>query len=262
MIHLLKVFVSPGTVFESMRSYIPALPPLVTLVLCLCIFPALQAWYQSDEEYLRTIEAAFESSSEISKQFAETFQRTLLRGDSSDEEIEEIFARQQELTEEQRKTLTSKEGIQSARRMQSVFLPATTLFSFGLIVLLEATYFLIAGNMMKSSKQWSDWIGFTLWSSMPLVLLFLLATLPTILFGTLDPYRWQAPLSWIPGLGTNVFALTLTIPFLWIVWIRVGGMHKWIEKPIPICLAVVLIPSLVTWLFSVGSLHLANPYTM
>lgn len=262
MINLLRVFVSPGAVFESMRSYITAIPPLVTLVVCVCIFSALQAWYMSDDEYLRVIEATAESSSELSNQMAETLQRTFLRENRSEEEIEEFLAHQRELTEKQREAMTSKEGIQSARRMQTVFVPLTALFSYGLIVLLEATYFLIAGNMMRASKQWSDWIGFTLWSSLPLVLLLCLSTLPTILSGTLDPYSWQAPISWIPGLGTNGFALTLTIPTMWIVWIRVVGMHKWIDKPVPICLVVVLIPALVGWLISIGSLQLANPYTM
>ncbi len=262
MINLLRVFVSPGTVFESMRSYIPAIPPLVTLVLGICIFHALQAWYLSDDEYLRVIEASAESTSEMSKQMAETIQRTFLRGDRTEEEIEEFLAHQREMTEEQLKAMTSEDGIQSARKVQTVFSPATALFSYGLLVLLEATYFLIAGNMMRTSRQWSDWIGFTLWSAIPLVLFLFLSTLPTILSGTLDPYSLQAPLSWIPGLETNVFALTLTIPTVWIVWIRVVGMHKWIEKPIPICLVVVLVPALVVWLINVGSLQLANPYTM
>lgn len=245
-----------------MRSYIPSIPPLVALVLCLCIFPALQAWFLSDEEYLRTIEASLDSSSEISSQMAEMFERTLLREGRSGEEIEESLALHQEMTEAQRTNLTSKEGIQSARKFETVFAPLIAIFVFGLLVLLEATYFLIAGNMMQTSKQWSDWIGFTLWSTLPLVLHLFLSTLPTISTGTLDPYSLQAPMSWIPGLETNVFALTLTIPTLWVVWIRVVGMHKWIEKPIPICLVVVLIPSIVTWLISVGSLQLANPYTM
>ena len=262
MINLLRVFVSPGTVFQSMRSHIPAISPLVALVVCVCIFPALLAWYTSDDEYLRVIEATAESSSEMSNRMAETLQRTFLRGDRSDEEIEEFLAHQREVTEKQQEAMTSKEGIQSARRMQTVFVPLTSLFSYGLIVLLEATYFLIAGNMMRTSKQWSDWIGFTLWTTLPLVLLLFLSTLPTILSGTLDPYSWQAPISWIPGLETNVFALTLTIPTLWIVWIRVVGMHKWVDKPISICLVVVLIPALVGWLFNVGTLQLANPYTM
>ncbi|MXW06823.1 MAG: hypothetical protein F4X56_07970 [Gammaproteobacteria bacterium] len=262
MINLLKVFVSPGEVFESMREYIPSIPPLVTLLLCLCIFPALAAWYLSDEEYLRTIEASFDSSSEISNQFAVSFERTLLRGDRSDEEIEASLERLREMNAEQRKSLTSEDGIQSARRFQTVFGPLLAIFVYGLVVLLEATYFLIAGNMMQSSKQWSDWIGFTLWSMMPVVLYLLLSTLPTLWSGALDPYSWQAPISWIPGLETNVFALTLTIPTLWVVWIRVVGMHRWIEKPIPICFVVVLIPTFIAWLISAGSLQLANPYTM
>lgn len=262
MINLLKVFVSPGEVFGSMRSYIPSIPPLVILVLCLCIFPALRAWFLSDEEYVRTIEASFESSAEFSSQMAEIFEQTVLRGDRSQEEIDETLARHQELTEEQQKALISEEGVQSARKLSVVFDPLIAIFTSGLLVLLEATYFLIAGNMMQTSKQWSDWIGFTLWSMMPLVLNLLLSTLPTIFSGTLDPYSWQAPLSWLPGLGTNVFALTLTIPTLLVIWIRVVGMHKWIDKPMPICVVVVLIPSLVGWLFSVGSLQLANPYAM
>ena len=148
MINLLRVFVSPGTVFESMRSYIPAIPPLVTLVLGICIFHALQAWYLSDDEYLRVIEASAESTSEMSKQMA--------RGDRTEEEIEEFLAHQREMTEEQLKAMTSEDGIQSARKVQTVFSPATALFSYGLLVLLEAPYFLIAGNMMRTSRQWSD----------------------------------------------------------------------------------------------------------
>ncbi|MYD45580.1 MAG: hypothetical protein F4W92_04440 [Gammaproteobacteria bacterium] len=262
MINLLRVFVSPGTVFESMRSHIPVVPPLVTIVICLCVFPALQAWFLSDEEYLRTIEAAFESTSEITYQFAETFERTVLRGDRSEEEIEESLARRRAQAEAQREELTSKDGIQSARKVETVFAPAMALFWIGLLVLVEATYFLIAGNMMQCTKQWSDWIGFTLWTRMPMVLFLVLSTLPTISSGTLDPYSWQAPLAWIPGVGTNVFALTLTIPTLLIAWIRVVGMHKWVEKPIPMCLVVVLIPTLVGWLISVGQLQIINPYTM
>ena len=262
MINLLKVFVSPGKVFESMRSIIPPILPLVPLVLSICIFTALAAWYMSDDEYLKIVEVSAESSKEMSNTLAEMLQETFLRGDLSDEEVDEILERQRELTEEQQENMTSASGIQSARKIQTVFAPLGSLFGYGLLVLLEATYFFIAGNMMQTSKQWSDWIGFTLWSMLPLVLYLFLSTLPTIMSGSLDPYSWQAPLSWISGLETNVFALTLTIPTVWIVWIRVVGMHKWIEKPVPICLVVVLIPALVGWLFSVVGLLIANPYTM
>lgn len=262
MIDLLRVLVVPGSVFASMRTQISTLVPLVTLVLFLCVFFPLQAWFTSDEEYIRINEAAIEDSREMQQQIAEVFGRTLLRGDRTDEEIDEFMQSHQEITEAQLQNLTSKESIQSFRKVQAFFNPMMSLFSYGVLVLMEATYFLIAGNMMKCSKQWSDWVAFTLWTMMPLVVYIVLATLPSLFWGNFDPYGLQAPLSWIPGLGTNIFALTLTFHVVWTAWIRTVGMHKWVEKPLPICLVVVLVPTLVVWLISAGTLQLANPYTM
>ena len=262
MIDLLRVFVVPGKVFASMRTHIPAILPLVTLVFFIGVFMALQGWYTSDEEYLRINEGAIDQSSEIQEQLAEFFKRTMPRGELSDEEFEEVWQSQQDATEKQLESLSSAEGIQSFRKVNTFFGPMSVLLGSGILLLIEATYFLIAGNMLKCSKQWSDWMCFTLWSMLPLVLALALATIPTLLSGKYDPYGLQAPLHWIPGLETNVFALTLTIPVIWTAWIRTVGMHKWIEKPLPICLVVVLIPTIVVWLISAGNLQLANPYTM
>ena len=262
MLDLLKVLIFPGNVFASMRTHISAILPLVTLVLFLGIFPALQSWYISDEEYLRINEGALEQSSEMQRQIAELFGRTLARGERSDEEIEEFLKSQEEITEMQLENLSTAESIQSLRKVNTFFTPMSLMFVYGILLLIEATYFFIAGNMMKCSKQWSDWICFTLWSMMPLVLSLVLRTLPTLWSGKYDPSGLQAPLHWIPGLETNVFALTLTISVVWTAWIRTVGMHKWIEKPIPICLVVVLIPTIVVWLITAANLQLANPYTM
>ena len=164
------------------------------------------------------------------------------------------------MLDNQLESLNSPESLRTGKKIITLFAPMSALFAYGVILLLEATYFLIAGNMMKCSKQWSEWIGFTLWSTMPLVIYLILYTAPTLWSGKHDPLGFQAPLSWLPGLESNVFALTLTISVLLTLWIRTIGMHKWVEKPIPHCLLIALIPTVVVWLISAGSLELMNPY--
>ncbi|MXZ45205.1 MAG: hypothetical protein F4Z01_09610 [Gammaproteobacteria bacterium] len=262
MIDLLRVLIVPGKVFASLRTRIPLVLPLAVLTFFVLVFGALQGWFISDEEYLRIHDASLELSSEWQEQIAEILGRTPIRRDMSEEEFEETMRSHREQTEEIMETLTSEKGIHSLRKVQTFFGPMSMLCTLAIVLLLEATYFLIAGNMMKCSKQWSDWIGFSLWTSMPLVIFLLLATLPTVWAGVYDPYGLQAPLRWIPGLETNAFALTLTVPVVWTVWIRSVGMHKWIEKPMPLCFIIALIPAIVGWLIEAGQLHVANPYTM
>lgn len=262
MIDVLRVLIVPGKVFASMRTQIPLVLPLVVLTFFVLVFMALQSWFISDEEYLRIHDASLEISSDLQEQITTIIGRTAIRGGMSEEEFEENMRSNREQTEELLKSVTSDDGIHSLRKVQTFFVPMSFLVSLGIIVLIEATYFLIAGNMMKCSKQWSDWIGFSLWSTMPMVIFLILSTLPTLWAGIYDPYGLQAPLRWIPGLETNAFALTLTIPVIWTVWIRTVGMHKWIEKPISLCFIVAFIPALVGWLIAAGQLHVANPYTI
>lgn len=254
LIHLLKVFVVPGKVFTSMRSQIPIAPPLATLVICMCVLPALQAMFVSTEEYAKVNEAAHEQTSEIMTQLAEMLVQTSVGEFVDDEES------RQDLIKEQLEQFNTPESLRTQKQIYAMFAPMIVLFNVGLVVLLEATYFLIAGNMMKCSKQWSDWIGFTLWTTIPVVLFYVLYTAATLWSGEYHPVGFQAPLSWIPGFEKNVFALTLTVPVLWTLWIRTVGMHHWVEKPIPNCLLIVLIPTVVGLLITAGSLQMSRPY--
>lgn len=258
--NLVRVFVVPGQVFASMRDQIFIGPPLVALVIGLCVLPALQAALVSTEEYAKINEAAHEQTDAMTKQMAEVLGQTFLSNEGDDEEFDELFETHDEMMDEQLEQMNTQKNLRAQREMLTVFTPLFTLFTVGLVVLLEATYFLIAGNLMKCSKQWSDWIGFTLWTTLPVLLFYFLFVMATLLTGEYQPVAVQAPLSWIPGLEKNVFALALTVPVLWTVWIRTVGMRHWVEKPLLNCLLVVLIPAVLGFLISAGSLQLSTPY--
>ena len=262
MIDFFRVLIQPSKVFASMRTHITRIPPLVVLVLSVCVFSALQAWLISDEEYARINEVAHEETSRMLKPIASGMARTLVRGDQSEEKINEYLEDYDNQLDAQLEAFQSPEALKSLKQFSVVFNPLSALFLYGVILLIEATYFLIAGNMMKCTKQWSDWIGFTLWSMMPLVVYFVLFALETMWSGNYMSSGWQAPLSWIPGLGSNVFALSLTIPLVWTLWIRTVGMHRWVEKPIANCFLVAVIPTLVGWAIGAGNLQLNVPLAM
>ena len=258
--NVVRVFVVPGQVFASMRSQILIGPPLAALVVGLCVLSALQVAFISPEEYARMNEVAHEETDAMTKQMAEFLGQTFSSNEGDEEQFEELLVSQEEMMDQQLERMNTPESLRTQKQVMAVFTPMLTLFSVGLVVLLEATYFLIVGNMMKCSKQWSDWIGFTLWTTLPVLLFFVLYVVATLWTGSYRPIGIQAPLSWIPGLEHNVFALSLTVPVLWTVWIRTVGMHHWIEKPIPNCLLVVLIPAVLGFLINAGSLQLSTPY--
>ena len=66
----------------------------MTLVICLCVFPALQAWFVSDEEYARLNELAHEQTSEMNQQLAKTLGRFIVGQDEPDEKYEEFLKSQ------------------------------------------------------------------------------------------------------------------------------------------------------------------------
>lgn len=235
-------------------------PPLATLVVGLCVFPAIQAWFVAPEEYARLNQLGHEQAQGINQGLAEVL--SPLFDEDQRGELDDHLQSQEDLLAEQLQNMNSPESLQTQKQIATVFNPLLAIFSAGIVLLLEATYFLIAGKFLNCGRQWSEWIGFTLWSSIPLVLNWALYALPTVWSGTYDPLGFQAPLSWIPGLESNAFALTLSIPAVWIVWIRVVGLYRWVERPLPTCLVIALFPAVFGWLVSAAFTQLNSASMM
>ena len=199
-----------------MKEEVPSIPPMILLILCVGVFSAVQPMLISEEKEI--IQYAFE------------------------------------ILEEQG-TVFDQPAAYSWSRTTLVFIaPISALIWLSAGVLILSAYFRVTGNSPDIRRSWPEWIGFTLWSRLPLALYYLLFAYATLITGEISPKQYLAPLAWIPDLQDNTVALHLTIGTLWTMWIQSVGLHRWSERPYPICLMIVLVPWLSQWIIAASVL--------
>ena len=255
MNNLLRVFIAPGEVFASMKEKIETVPPLLALLLCVAVFTGAQPLFVSDQ----SIRDAAEEQVEGLLGFFEGF-LTRVGGEEVVDEFKEewnsvnddLGVSAEELLDEALNEAMTPEQMLLSRFISAISAPFSALMWLGLGAIILSTYFNVSGNTRERRRQWNEWFGFTLWTLMPVVLDYLLYFVVTLVTGDIKPKPYLAPLAWLPGLHDNAFAVNLTFGMIWAIYIQTIGMHRWMDRPIPICLIIVLIPWLVQWLIASG----------
>ena len=256
MNNLLRVFIAPGEVFDSMKEVIEPVPPLLALLLSITVFIGAQSLFVSDESYIQQTK---ETASGVVN-FLEGFvERT-----GGEEVVEELRENVEEATDGGTTdellsdfvsvTLTP-EQLQTTRIVGAFTNPIGALIWVGLGIIILATYFSIVGNSRETRRAWSQWFAFTLWSMMPVALYYLLFLAVTVFTGELAPRNYLAPLAWIPGAQENAFAVYLTFGMIWVIWIQSVGMHRWVDRPLPLCVILVSIPWFLQWFIASGTVE-------
>ena len=256
MNNLLRVFIAPGEVFDSMKETIEPVPPLLALLLCVAVFTGAQSLFVSDESYIQQAEEAASGMFNFFEGFVER-----LGGEEAVEEFHKEFedvtdgSTADELLIDFVGVALTPEQIQTSRILGAFTNPIAALIWVGLGIIILATYFSIVGNSRETRRAWSQWFAFTLWSMMPVALYYLLFLVVTVFTGELAPRYYLAPLAWIPGMQANAFAVNLTFGMVWVIWIQTVGMHRWVDRPLPLCLILVSIPWLLQWLIASGAVE-------
>ena len=258
---LLRVFIDPGTVFSSMKDDIKGVQPLLVLLLCVVVFTGAQPLFISDQALIEQTEETVDSGLGMFNRIGKA-----LLGEEAMEEIKrEVSAAAEaegttvdELKEQAIADQTSPEQLQIIRITSAIFSPVGALIWLGLGVLILATYFNFAGTSGETRRPWADWFAFTLWSMMPVLVHYLLYLVVTIVTGEISPRSYLAPLAWLPGLQENAFAVNLTIGMIWAIWIQTVGLHRWLDRSIPVCLSIALVPWVIQWLIASGFAELTK----
>ena len=258
---LLKVFIDPGTVFSSMKDDIKGVQPLLALLLCVVVFTGAQPLFVSDQAFIEQKEESLDSGLGIFNRIGKA-----LLGEEAMEELEREFSAKveaegttfDELKEQAIADQTSPEQLQIMRIISAIFSPVGAVIWLGLGVLILATYFNLAGTSGETRQPWVNWLAFTLWSLMPVLVHYLLYLAATMVTGEVSPRRYLAPLAWLPGLQENAFAVNLTIGMIWAIWIQTVGLHRWLDRSIPVCLSIALVPWVIQWLIASGIAELTK----
>ena len=256
---LLKIFISPGAVFSSLKQEIKISQPLLALLLCVVVLTGAQPLFISDQAFIDQTEESIDSGLSFLNRLGDRF-----LGEEAMDEIEREINEEaeaegttiEELMDEAIAVGTSPEELQVIRITSAIFSPISALIWLGLGVVVLTTYFNIAGNSVQTRRPWADWFGFTLWSLMPVALFYLLFLIATIITGEVLPRSYLAPLAWLPGLQENAFAINLTFGMIWAMWIQTMGLQQWLDRPIPICGLIVLFPWAAQWLIASGMVEL------
>ena len=108
------------------------------------------------------------------------------------------------------------------------------------ILLVWASYYWVAGKVLKLDTGWGKWWGFTCWTAVPAILGSIAEVLYFNLAGR-DPYVSFALFPWFAwGGGPSLGLYWIPISFIWMLFIAVNGVMSWTDKNLWISLAIVL----------------------
>ena len=232
-----------------MKEKSQIVPPLVTILLGVGVCSMVQPLFVSDEAMTAVVRGQVTGTMETAERIFERLAgeeagrefREVLEAEQAEDDIEELIAE-----------TTSPEMLTIRRIVNAIGMPINVLIWLGLGVLTLTMYFNVAGNLSVKHGTWSDWLGFTLWSMLPVTLYYLLFFVATLFTGEAFPKQYLAPLAWLPPLQNNAFAINLTFGMIWVIWIQTVGLRRWTDRSIHYCLTIVLIPWFSQWLIASG----------
>ena len=126
---------------------------------------------------------------------------------------------------------------------------------FFIVVLLHAVYYLIVGKIIKAEYDFGEWLAFSVWGRMPMVI-GSIVVLAAVLFMAeqTDPnaYNLLAFSTWMAVPNENNmfvgnFVKTFDLIVIWSIAIMTIGFNNWTEKSIPVSLAIVAAPYVVIY---------------
>ncbi len=229
------IFLLPREVYANMKDgKCSFVAPFLVLFALAVVFGPLQISFISDEIW----QEYFEQSGEFNAQIIER----ILGAEASDSLVseEEIIQQANEFA----KTITFW------------LAPIDMLFGLFIVVLLFATYFFLAAKVLNVEIAWRQWWGFVFWGSLVTGLGWIGFTVATMMTGVFEPIAYFSPFVWF-GLKGGFFA-AVTVFVIWQVFIFTQGFRAWTEKPMVICLIVVLIPVICGVLINGLSLNLSG----
>lgn len=278
----LGIFLFPGAVFSSFKEKVPVFPVLITYTVAAFVFVGLSAFLISDEQIVELQETQadgiakiqamlqrsspafpvsfedFESGQEITlEEIEEEFNKVITEDTEHDQEsnFQELY---DTIYAEQLEKLTTPEAMFTARILEAIFIPVLILFSLALGCALLATYFLIVGNMLGTQYGWSQWFGFSLWSFLPIVLVWFLADVIWVFNSSIRPENMESlfsPFSWI-GIDHAIFE-AITLPLIYTIYIQFRGLQSWTNSTIP-SLLLALLPWAIYIPLTVGLFELVE----
>lgn len=260
MNNLLKIFVSPGKVFDEFKDDISAFPAVITLAIACFILVGTQWYLLSDDEIREMVHAEVEEAAEILGNFtrmmgveidpeSEDTSETGSNEDSSKTEFNEVF---QEALDEQVAQMTNEEGLSRVRAEGLFSLPFNVLIGMGIGFVSLAFYFFVVGRFLRTPFSFGQWFAFVCWSMLPCIVHWIYFDLVLILtdvrFVDANSYvSLLALIGWRPGFGPAIALSTLLI-----IYIQSYGLQRWSEKPLGLCVGLASIPWVFWAIFYLG----------
>lgn len=219
MERLWKILISPKQEFDEMREDVSIILPLVTLLLVVGVCGAIATLMTPDETFIANLETQIEMLENMG---------------------------QSDTAEQQRNLLDDPAAISMMRTMEAggalIFGP----IGLVIVLLLLGTFYFVVGKIVKSDASWGDWFAFSCWVSIPAAI-GAVATLALMAIGsTALATNGLAVLGWF-GM-TAPWAMAITIPALWTLYITINGLDSWLEKGVVTSVIVALIPLVVSML--------------
>ena len=126
---------------------------------------------------------------------------------------------------------------------------------FFVMILLHAVYYMVVGKIVGAEYDFSDWLAFSVWGRMPLVVGAIVTVVAASIIGEqTDPnaYNVLSFAAWMPvpnadHMFVGDFMNSLSLIVLWSIAVMTIGFNSWTEQGIPVSLAIVAAPYVVIY---------------
>ena len=246
---LVGIFLFPGTVYDSFKERVPAFPALVAFVVSAFVFVGLSAFLVSDEQLIKIQETQAALSAALT-----TITDDFALADSDVHTSQEALTEKYNQTyEETRKRYTTPDALLGVRIIKLIGDPIAALLGLSAGVLLLGLYFTIAGKLLRVDQSGGQWLGFALWSLVPMIPFWALANI-VLLVNPNTPFERVheafSPFYWFNI--DNTYLVAISIPMFYSMYIQYQGLRSWSDRSTLTCALTLVLPWLVIIVISVG----------
>ena len=204
-----------------MREDVSITLPLVTILLVLGVCGAITEFITPDETFKARMEVQIETMENMG---------------------------QSETADELRSGMDDPSAISVMRMMSAGGELIGQPIRWAIVLLILATFFLVVGKIVKTDASWGDWFGFSCWVSIPFAIGSVVSLVLMAVGASALAENDLAVLGWF-GM-TAPWAMAITIPALWTLYITINGLDSWLEKGVVTSVIVALIPLVVSMLLA------------
>ena len=221
MERLWKILISPKQEFDEMRDDVSITLPLVTLLLVVGICGAIVVLMTPDETFKEQMEA----QAEMQENMGQSDAAELTRG-----------------------VMDDPSAISMTRTIGAGGALIGAPIGLVIVLLVLGTFYFVVGKIVKSDASWGDWFGFSCWVSIPAAIGAVATVVLMAIGGAALAQSGLAILGWF-GMAAP-WAMAITIPALWTLYITINGLDSWLEKGVVTSVIVALIPLVVSMLLA------------